>query len=97
MYKKTYLYCTKIEKMKSLTISTLRKDIKEHFDYVSNNDEIIVVPRTNEDDAIVIMTIKEFNALKETEYLLSSTKNRKRLDDALDEMLDNKTISFDLD
>ncbi len=42
------------------------------------------------------MTIREFNALKENEYLLSSTKNRKRLEKALDEMQENKTISFDL-
>jgi antitoxin YefM len=91
LYKKSDINCTNIYPMKSLTISTFRKDLKRHSDYVSDNGEIIVAPRTNEDDAVVIMSIKEYNALKETEHLLSTKTNRKKLQDSIEERPSGKT------
>jgi antitoxin YefM len=80
--------------MKAVTISTLRKDMKEYFDYVSESSEIIIVPQSVEEDSIVIMSIKEYNALMETEYLLSSKKNREKLQESIQQMRSNKTIAF---
>jgi antitoxin YefM len=82
--------------MKAISISTLRKDMKTYFDYVTKSMEVIIVPRNKEEEAIVIMSIQEYNALKETEHLLSSTTNQQRLQESLDQMKRGDTKPFEL-
>jgi antitoxin YefM len=84
--------------MKAISISSLRAKMKEYFDAVSKSMEVIVVARNNnDDDAVVIMSIKEYNALKETEYLLSTSANRQRLEDSLNQFNDGDTIPYSID
>ena len=78
--------------MKTVTISTLRKEMKEYFNYVSKSMGVIIVPRNKENEAIVIISIQEYNSLLETEHLLSTNNNRNRIQESIKQMAQEKTV-----
>lgn len=85
----------KINKMRAITVSNLRSRIKYFFNLVVESSEILIIPRTSDDDGVVILSLKEYNALTETNYLLSSEANRKRLLESIRQLENEKLIPFE--
>ena len=82
--------------MTTTTFRKLRANLKSYFDSVEENKDILVVPRKGDKDAIVIMSLSEYNSIVETEYLLSTVANRKALERSLNELKNGEVVEFKL-
>ena len=89
MYEIAYLY-----KMRAISISQFRSNLKKYFDAVTKSSETLIIPRTNEEEAVVILSIAEYNSLTETGHILSTEANRKRIQKGMEQLKTGKTRSF---
>ncbi|MCF8238649.1 MAG: type II toxin-antitoxin system prevent-host-death family antitoxin [Saprospiraceae bacterium] len=80
--------------MKAVTISSLRKNLKEYLDKVSQSLDVLIIPRNKDDEAVVILSLKEYNALTETAHLLSTKANRERLTASIHQYRQGDVISY---
>lgn len=75
--------------MKVVNYTDLRVNLKKWLDLVVNDVEELIIKRKNNKD-LVIISLEEYNSLKETTYLLSG-KNRDVLMKSINEAKGSKT------
>ena len=80
--------------MLAKTYSDVRNNLKSVCDTITNNDEIVIVTRKN-DNNIVRMSIDQYNNIIENMYVRSSRKNYERLLESVEELEAGKTIAKD--
>lgn len=80
--------------MEIVNYTDFRSNLKHWFDKVVNDVSDIIIKRKNGKD-LVLISLDEYNSLKETTYLLSGI-NRNVLIDAINELEDDKGIEKDL-
>lgn len=74
--------------MKVVNYTDLRLNLKKWLDMVVNDVEEVIIKRKNNQD-LVLVSLEEYNSLKETSYLLSG-KNRDVLIQSLKESKSGK-------
>jgi antitoxin YefM len=80
--------------MKVVNYTDLRVNLKKWLDLVVNDVEELIIKRKNNKDLVVI-SLEEYNSLKETSYLLSG-KNRDVLIKSINELKSGNTEQHDL-
>jgi antitoxin YefM len=64
--------------MKVITYTAIRENLAQTMDEVIDNHDTVIITR-NRDRSVVMMSLEDYNSWQETNYLLSSPPNAKRL------------------
>ena len=75
--------------MQTANYTDLRKNLKAYLDGVANNSEPLIVSRPS-NASVVVIPLEEYNAIKETEYIMSSATMMRRIREAQEEMHEGK-------
>ena len=81
--------------MQVMSVAEARKSFKSVIDSVLFNNENVVIHRKAK-ESVVVISLDEFNAIKETEYLLSNKANADRLLTAVKRIEENKGIKQEI-
>lgn len=69
--------------MKVITCAELQDNLADILDYVIDDHAPVLINRREDKQAVVIISLDDCNAFKETAYLLKSPTNAKRLLDSI--------------
>ena len=75
--------------MNAITYTAARANLARTMDRVCNDHEALIITR-NGDQAVVMLSLEDYNALEETAYLLRSPANARRLLSAVAGLSDGK-------
>ena len=75
--------------MKVVSSSKLRSNMKKYFDDICKSSDTIIVTRQTE-EAVVLISLKEYNSLTETGHLISTAANRERLMESINQLVIQK-------
>jgi len=81
--------------MKVVNYTEFRNNLAETLNAVNDDGDVVVVSRTKGKNVVVI-SLEEYNSMKETLYLTSTKANREKLDAAVAEMNRGEFVSHTL-
>ena len=81
--------------MDVMTYTDFRSQLAGTLDRIADSHRPVLITRQNGKHAVV-MSLEDFNAYEETAYLLSSSKNAERLNQAIEQIRQHKTTQRDL-
>lgn len=77
--------------MRTTNFTDLRNNLKKYLDAVTNDSDTVIINRDGGTGAVLI-SLDEYNAIKETEYIMSSPAMMKAIKDGAQEIADGKGV-----
>jgi antitoxin YefM len=77
--------------MDAITYSSARANLARTMDRVCDDHEALIITRNGE-QAVVMLSLEDFQALEETAYLLRNPSNAKRLLSAAEQLAAGKGV-----
>ena len=77
--------------MRTTNFTDLRNNLKKYLDAVTNDSDTVIINRDGGTGAVLI-SLDEYNAIKETEYIMSSSAMMKAIKDGEKEIADRKGV-----
>ena len=71
--------------MRAITYTAARNNLASTMKQVCDDHDPIIVTRKN-NEAVILMSLEDFESLTETAYLMQNPKNAKRLIDSIEEL-----------
>jgi antitoxin YefM len=72
-------------------MTEFRKTMKQTLDQVNDNDETVIISRSNDRD-VVLISLSTYNSIQETLFLRSSKKNKERIERAMKDVEENLNL-----
>ena len=82
--------------MRTANYTELRKNLKEHIDAVIADNDALIVDRGN-NTGVVMISLEEYNSIKETEYIMSNPEVLADIQQSLQEISEGKGIEVNLE
>jgi antitoxin YefM len=76
--------------MRAMHATEARANFAAVLDAATEDNDEVVITRSGEKEAAVVISLREYEALKETAYLLSSRANARRLLESIDNVRDGR-------
>ncbi len=80
-----FLYIAQGGTVRTVPYSEVRQNLAKMLDHVVDDAEEVVVTRSGR-EAAVIISLREYESLKETAYLMASPANARRLNEAIEQL-----------
>jgi prevent-host-death family protein len=81
--------------MKIANYTELRNNLRAFFDAVIDDADTVVVNRSG-GKGVVLMSLDEYNSLKETEYILSSPKTMEDIRQGEEDLRNGRGVEVDI-
>jgi len=82
--------------MNAITYTAARENLASTIDQVCKDRNPVIITRKR-DQAVVMMSLEDYESLEETAYLLRSPANARRLIESMEAIQNGKTVARDID
>ncbi len=82
--------------MKTTNYTDLRNNLKSYLDGVINDSEPLIVHRSG-NESVVVISLEEYNSIKETEYIMKSPAMMDIIRKGDEEIKNGESVSVDIE